>query len=812
MADCVRQRLTLAAWAVAVLVASSMSAAAEIKEGSTTVPAGAGSACLTTDGKTDYVIVVAAAPTAAEALAAKELAEFVHRSTAAVLPVVKESDFRGGGPALFVGQTGFAGRQGTDLGKLDPEEWTIRRVENSLIIAGGRPRGTLYGVYEFLERYVGVRFLDAHTEFVPNRPTLTIPAGVAVQAKPAFFRREIFMVTPHQPKHVLFQVRRKMNAFGNAAVAAAGPELGFSVLFGSPYSTHTHHLYTKGFPTDKPEYFALTERGTRTGPGPDGQVCMSHPEVRTLFAAKMRQYIRQDRERIAKAAAGEPFPFIYDLTPNDNGNKCLCDQCKALAAKYGAYSGVVLDFTNTIAEDIAKDHPEVLVQTSAYTFYMDPPQGIMPRDNVMIRVAQLGTEFNALPKRDTLRSTMHPINVKVRETLEARAKVSKTLGIHDYWTVWNQPFVWPHADVHGLVKTLRLYHRCGVRDFFVEDELMGSRLHNFVDLQFYLASRLLQDPAQDERPIIAEFMKLYYGSAALAMTRLLEYIETRQEEEPGMLASVTPSMRRYFDARFFVETDALLREAEAPVAGDAKRLADIRQERLAIDETMLYLWNKLNQGRPLPFQRRDVLDRLQQNYAAAYRKYGGWGSEKADAERIEYLRSMPPVPRQFEGKKIIDICGPQLELRQAGGGFAKRADDPDATLGKAWRLDASMEGTAGQHDKGPEFGLYDGQSKELVKKVPARADISKDEKYHFYPAGQMKGSSNLHFWAHHSWRLAQCLNMTYNSALPEQVTYEVHASMKFEGPAYVPGSTRTNAWSIDRLVLVEVTPTTSGLD
>jgi hypothetical protein len=756
------------------------------------------------NGKTDYVIVEAAAPTAAEAFAAKELARFVERSTRATLPLTKEPDFKGGTPALFVGQTALAGKQGIDFSKQGPEEWVMRSVGNNLIIAGGRPRGTLYGVYEFLERYVGVRFLDAHTEFVPSCQALSFPANLAVQAEPAFFRREIFMVTPHHPEQVLFQVRRKINAFGNAAVASAGPELGFSVLFGSPYSTHTHHLYAKHFPVDKPEYFALTAPGTRTGPGPDGQVCMSHPDVRRLFASRMREYIRQDRERTAKAASGEPFPFIYDLTPNDNGNKCLCDRCKALAAKYGAYSGVVLEFTNAIAQDIAKDHPEVLVQTAAYTFYMDPPQGIVPRDNVMVRVAQLGTEFTAAPKRDTLRSMLHPVNAEARAMLEARAKVSKTLGVHDYWTAWNQPFQWPHANVHGLARTLRLYHQCGVRDYFVEDELMGSRLHNFVDLQFYLASRLLVDPSQDERPIIAEFMKLYYGPAAPAMTRLLDYIEKRQEEEPGMLASVTPAMRKYLDARFFVETDALLREAEGAVAGDAKRPTDIRQERLAIDETMLYLWNRLNQDGRFPFQRQQVLDRLRQSYSAAYRKYGGWGSEKADADRLEYLRNMPPVPPQFAGKKIIDLCGPQLDLRQAGGNFARRAEDPEATLGKAWRLDAAMQGPPGQHDKTPEFGLYDNKSKQLANTTLTGRDVPKDEKYHFHCAGRMKGSANLYFWAHHSWRLSQHLNMTYNSALPEQVAYDVYASIKLEGPAYVPGSTRTNAMSIDRLILVEV--------
>ena len=757
-----------------------------------------------TDGKSDYMIVEAAAPTAAEAFAVKELAKFLGQSTLSAPRVIKEADFQGGTPAVFVGQTGFAGKSGIDFKNVGPEEWVVRSVGKDVVIAGGRPRGTLYGVYEFLERIVGVRFLDAHTVFVPERPAWKVPADLAIQAKPAFFRREIFMVTPHHPEHNLFQVRRRINSFGNAAVAGAGPELGFCVIFGSPYSTHTHHLYAKQFPTGQPEHYALTEKGTRTGPGPDGQMCLSHPEVRKLFAAQLREYVRQDRERIAKTAPGEPYPFVYDVTPNDNTNKCLCDRCQALAAKYGAYSGVVLEFTNSIAEDIAKDHPEIMVQTAAYTFYMEPPRGIVPRDNVMIRLAQLGTEFSMLPKRDTLRGMLHPVNAKPREMLEAWSRVSKTLGVHDYWTAWNQPFQWPQANIHGLARTLKLYHQCGVRDFFVEDELLGSRLHNFVDLQFYLASRLLQDPVQDEGPIIAEFMKLYYGSAAPVMTRLLEYIEKRQEEEPAMLASVPPAVRKYFDARFFVETDALLREAEGAAVGDAKRLADIRQERLPLDETMLYLWNKLNPDGRWPFRREELLDRLRQNYAAAYRKYGGWASEKADAERLEYLRDMPAVPAQFAGKKIIDLCGPQLDLRRAAGPFARQVQDADATLRKAWRLDATMPGPPGKHDQPPEFGLYDNQSKQLVRKTLAGPEVPKDEKYHFYSAGRIKGSANLCFWAHHSWRLAEQLAMTYNAALPEQATYEVYASIKFEGPAYVPGSTRTSALAIDRLILVEV--------
>ena len=170
--------------------------------------------------------------------------------------------------------------------------------------------------------------------------------------------------------------------------------------------------------------------------------------------------------------------------------------------------------------------------------------------------------------------------------------------------------------------------------------------------------------------------------------------------------------------------------------------------------------------------------------------------------RLEYLRKMPPIPEQFKGKKLIDICGSQLSL----GAIARRVDDPEAAVGSAWRLDASMKGHAGKHEQYPVFGLYENQSKTLVKQVIIREDMPKDEKYHFHFVGRMKATRNQYFWAHHSWRLSQRLGVAYNPALPEQPTYDVYASIKLEGPGYVPGSKRTNAFSVDRLILVEVTP------
>ena len=222
-----------------------------------------------------------------------------------------------------------------------------------------------------------------------------------------------------------------------------------------------------------------------------------------------------------------------------------------------------------------------------------------------------------------------------------------------------------------------------------------------------------------------------------------------------------------------------------------------------MDETILYLWNELNRGGELPFRWADLVDRLQRSYAAAYEKYGGWGSEKADAQRLDYLRTSarPAAVRRQEDPRSV----------RAAVGFASGGRRHRETRGRPGRhvrpsvaTRRDLSGPPGQHDKPLEFGLYDDRSRELIKRTLTPAEIPRDEKYHFYSAGRIKGWPNLHFWAHHSWRLAQRLNVTHSSTRPEQATYEVYLSLKLEGPAYVPRSTKPNACSIDRLILVEV--------
>ena len=114
----------------------------------------------------DIVIADDAIPS--EIHAAEEFQSFLAQASGIQLPIVTTADrpdrhvLIGASPMLA-----DAGLQ-VDVAAMGPEQLRIVVRDGLIAIVGGRPRGTLYGVYTFLEDYLGVRFLTADHTHVPR--------------------------------------------------------------------------------------------------------------------------------------------------------------------------------------------------------------------------------------------------------------------------------------------------------------------------------------------------------------------------------------------------------------------------------------------------------------------------------------------------------------------------------------------------------------------------------------------------------------------------------------------------------------------
>src|SRR5689334_2952083 len=132
---------------------------------------------LTAAGRTAYTIVLHRKATPPERHAAQELARFLTEISGATFPV-REIDAAPAAPepSIRIGVDAASGIVApSELSRLGQEGYILRTKGPNLAIVGGRPRGTLYGVYSLLEDNLGCGWFTPTVSRIPKQATLDIP-------------------------------------------------------------------------------------------------------------------------------------------------------------------------------------------------------------------------------------------------------------------------------------------------------------------------------------------------------------------------------------------------------------------------------------------------------------------------------------------------------------------------------------------------------------------------------------------------------------------------------------------------------------
>lgn len=160
-------------------------------------------------------------PSRLEQQAVNDLKEFLEKMTGVSFSVCEESKIKPGDTAtVYVGQTDFAAVHGINFSLLAEEQWIIKTVGKSLIVSGGRPVGTFYGVWNLLNR-LGCYALAMDQYAIPNAPSLEIGA-LDINKAPSFAGRLIYNDFPgtamvaemdelNQQAYKLFSLRNGTN-------------------------------------------------------------------------------------------------------------------------------------------------------------------------------------------------------------------------------------------------------------------------------------------------------------------------------------------------------------------------------------------------------------------------------------------------------------------------------------------------------------------------------------------------------------------------------------------------------------------------
>ena len=527
-------------------------------------------ACLADDGRSEYRIVIGAQASPSTRYAAQELQTYLTKISGARLPIVADTE-----PArareILVGKSSRLDSLGgaMDCAVLGKEGYILRTVGERLVIAGGEPRGTLYGVYDLLEDKLGCRWFTPEIERVPQARRLPLPQ-LDERKAPVFEYRETYTWESFDGN---WMARNRLNGAGGRGrllerqnIRPPVPELdarhGGSVRFGFGFFVHTFDklVSSNQYFAVHPEYFAL-----RKGKRKTSQLCCTNEDV-----------IRLCTEAIRAGMGAQPEATVFSLSQSDNREPCECDRCASLEKAEGTGMGPLLHLVNRVAEGVEKEFPDKIVETLAYQWSRQPPKTMRPRPNVVIRLADIECCF-AHP----LTSGCNEANKKFVADLQAWAKVCNRLWIWDYTTDYAH-YLLPLPNKRLIDDNIRLFAANRVAGVF-EQGTYDTFDSEMVALKAYLIAKFLWNPNHDEALATREFLEAYYSPAAPVIQRYLNLIHDYAEKQQVHVGIYAKPGSAHLTPELLAQASALWDEAEAAARKEAAALDRVRRSRMSVD-------------------------------------------------------------------------------------------------------------------------------------------------------------------------------------------------------------------------------------
>ena len=563
----------------------------------------------------DTEIVVAPDASAVTRFAAKELGAFLGRTLGAGLTTV--SSPTPGRRSIVLGVNGWSKAAGLAPEKLPRDGFQIRTAGGRVYIAGvddpkvdieallpNGPkgnfkfeRGTVFGVYEFLERFAGTRFYfpGEMGTVVRKAPAVEVP-DTDISSSPWFTVRHYYQRgdgewsvedgCEYSLKTVenLNWLRTRMQTF---RVPCCHGQLGFRI---------THR-----FRDTHPEYLQLRKDGTRdTEIVPDEKLswrnyhlCQSGPVWNQFYEDILAYYAAGRRVPRKRGMGGGSFAGDYvDVMPQDGFRQCMCDACQAAYSKAHPTdyaSDLIWRRTSELADRLrAAGCPAILTQM-AYKPYSRIPDFPIP-DNVRVMVAKQGP-WKVARAQDA-----------EEEYREIKAWDAKMGGSRSVW-LWTYPHKYGEMVIPCLPPVApRAFARYfsavsgNIFGAFLESE-SDKAIYNY--LNYYVFSRIAWHGKVDVEALLEEHHRLMFGAAAPEMAEFYDALEScwidgiygREDAlvmgrfGPEMLPPDPVQLYRYIYSPAKIERwEGLFKAGLAKVAPgsvEARRLEFFRREILA---------------------------------------------------------------------------------------------------------------------------------------------------------------------------------------------------------------------------------------
>lgn len=318
-----------------------------------------------------------------------------------------------------------------------------------------------------------------------------------------------------------------------------------------------------------PEYFLLSPAGDRMTGAKGGKQCLSSPG---LF-----------RETVAYARTlADYYNYsIVSVQPSDGYTSfCRCQLCAGKddpdRHRRGSMSNYVWGFAERVANEVAKTHPDLLIQNMAYNLAMLPPTNIETfPDNLLVCLigARRPTETDP-QERQRIRQWRQEWATLTNRKLANFENYPHTARGH--WL--------PSFTAHTNAASINAIKGDYIGESIEPDSHRFMESVAFNSYQFYFTFRMYWgDENQDIEPMLEEYYTLFYGPARDQMKAFFEYCEANYPKMRTEKAPIDYALALFAEARAQVEPGSVYDQRLALLGefleGTAARGQQIARER-----------------------------------------------------------------------------------------------------------------------------------------------------------------------------------------------------------------------------------------
>ncbi|MFL9485320.1 DUF4838 domain-containing protein [Chitinophagaceae bacterium LWZ2-11] len=494
---------------------------------------------LINNGSSKYSIVLPAEATATEKKAASVLQNYLLQISGVKLNIVNDENYKG--VAIYIGKT--SSYKKNEIQKIQDDGFLIASDNQNVFICGNHGRSTLYGVYTFLEDYLGCKKYSNVPAVVPKTTVINIPANISNLQEPSFIYRQAYYPANNEQEFLDWHKQQK-----------------FEDLWGL-----WGHSFHKLIPAKEnfaahPEYFALVN-GKRQA----SQLCLSNPEV-----------LKKTIDFLKQKMSDNPDAIYWSVSQNDDNEYCTCDACKKIDEEEGGPQGSLIRFVNSVA----KAFPDKIVTTLAYAYTSKAPKKTKPAPNVYIMLSSIDA-YREKPLNN------EPSAAGFRNNLKAWEGLTHNLFIWDYTTQFTN-YLAPFPQQYCLGSNAQYLKNANVKGIFAQGS--GDTYSDMAELNAYLQSKLLWNANADVNKLTEEFCNGYYGPAGKFVLMYLQQIQQALQASGKHLdiyGNPINDYNSYLKPDQIDQYSTLLDKAEVAVSEQAGYLQRVQALRLSLEYTVL---------------------------------------------------------------------------------------------------------------------------------------------------------------------------------------------------------------------------------